>query len=458
MWLPERTALSNPLYKSLATRLGDDVREGRLKPGERLPTHRELADHLGVTVGTITRAYAEAAERGLVDATVGRGTFVRAKAKKRTHLFEAPPPGVVNLTMNRPAMGPHEGALARTLREIAESGPLDAFIDYVNPAGLPEHRQAGARFFEKVGYRVPPERVIVTCGAQSALGVVMGALTEPGDLVLVEELTYGGILAAAHQCHVTVEGIPLDEEGLRPGALEEACRIGRPRLLVCVPNHHNPTSIVMPEARRRKIAEIARAHDLLIIEDDVYGFLLDDRPPPIAAFHPEKTCLITCTSKALIPGLRIGYAAAPESLVDRITSAVRSTVWMAPPLMAEVAARWIDDGTADRLMDYQREETRARQAIAASYLSEFRPSRHPSAFHLWLPLPEPWRAGSFAAALRDRGVTVAASDAFVVGNAPVPRAVRLCVTAPPTRDELGQALAVVAATLRDVPATGLGTI
>jgi DNA-binding transcriptional MocR family regulator len=131
---------------------------------------------------------------------------------------------------------------------------------------------------------------------------------------------------------------------------------------------------------------------------------------------------------------------------------------MAPPLMAEVAARWIDDGTADRLMAYQRAETAARQVIAAEYLSRFRPSRNRSAFHVWLPLPDGWRAGSFAAALRARGVTVAASEAFVVGDTPVPRAVRLCVTSPATRDELRRAMEIVATTLEGSPEAGMGTI
>jgi DNA-binding transcriptional MocR family regulator len=458
MWLPARSQLGHPIYKSLAALLVEDVRAGRLEDGERLPTHRELADHLGVTVGTVTRAYAEATESGLIDATVGRGTFVRSRAKALPRLFDASSQGGVNLAMNRPALGPHDDALGKTLRDIADGGRLRALIDYVAPAGLPEHRDAGARFFAKVGYAVTPHRVLVTCGAQNALSVLISALTEPGDGVLVEELTYGGILAAAHQAHASIGGVAIDEAGVRPDALEAACRKHDARLLICVPNHHNPTAVVMPEERRRQIADVARAHRLIVIEDDVYGFLVRDRPPPIAAFYPEGTCTITCTSKALIPGLRVGYVAVPPALVDRIVATIRTTVWMAPPLMAEVAARWIDDGTADELMAFQREETEARQAIAGEYLSRFRPSRHPSAFHLWLPLPEHWRAGSFAIALRDRGVTVAASEAFVVGDAPVPRAVRLCVTGAATREELRHALGIVAATLDSAPEAGLGTI
>ncbi|HEX4340572.1 MAG TPA: PLP-dependent aminotransferase family protein [Polyangiaceae bacterium] len=458
MWLPARTALKNPLYKSLAAQLAEDVRAGRVRDGERLPTHRELADHLGVTVGTITRAYAEAAELGLIDATVGRGTFVRGKPKPRPRLLDLTPPGFGNLAMNRPALGPHGGALADTLREIADSGALDALLDYVSPAGSPAHREAGARFFAKLGHDVPADRVLVTCGAQNALGVLVSALTEPGDGVLVEELTYGGILAAAQQAHVAVRGVPIDEHGMRADALDAECKKKKARLLICVPNHHNPTSIVMPEARRRQIADVARAHQLLVVEDDVYGFLVRDRPPPIATFYPEGTCTITCTSKALVPGLRIGYVAAPASLVERIVATIRTTVWMAPPLMAEVAARWIDDGTAETLMEFQRSETEARQAIATEYLARFRPSQHPSAFHLWLPLPEQWRSGSFVTALRDRGVMVAASEAFVVGDAPVPRAVRLCVTGPATHEQLRHALAIVRSTLEGAPEVGMGTI
>jgi DNA-binding transcriptional MocR family regulator len=458
MWFPERSTLAPPLYKSIAARLEDDILEGRLTPGARRPTHRELANHLGITVGTVTRAYADAAERGLVEATVGRGTFVRRRGKRRPPLFENTPPGIVNLAMNRPSLGPHAGALADTLVEIAADGHLEALIDYVAPAGLPEHREAGAEFLRMLGHAATPERVLVTCGAQSALGVLMSALTEPGDRVLLEELTYGGILAAANQSHVAVHPVAMDEHGMRPDALDSACREHQPRLVACVPNHHNPTALVMPEERRRAIAAVARAHDVIVLEDDVYGFLVEDRPPPLAAFHPEGTCTITCTSKALIPGLRIGYVTAPAPFVERIASAIRSTVWMAPPLMAEVAARWIRDGTAGALMDYQKAETRARQAIAEEVLSSFRPFRHETAFHLWLPLPARWSAGAFAGALRERGVTVAASEAFVVGDSPVPRAVRLSVTAPATRDELRHALGVVAALLEAGPEAGMGTI
>ena len=458
MWLPDRSALAPPLYKSIASRLDDDIREGRITPGERLPTHRELADHLGVTVGTVTRAYADAAERGLVEATVGRGTFVRRRGRRRPQLFEKPPPGVVNLAMNRPVLGPHAAALADALGEIASSGRLEALIDYVPPAGLAEHREAGVALLSRLGHSATPDRVLVTCGAQSALGVLMAALTEPGDGVLLEELTYGGIVAAANQSHLSVQPVAIDEHGLRPDALEAACRAGKPRLLACVPNHHNPTAIVMPEERRRAIAAVARAHELVVIEDDVYGFLVEDRPPPLATFYPEGTCTITCTSKALIPGLRIGYVVAPASVVERIANAIRSTVWMAPPLMAEVATRWILDGTADRLMACQRSETRARQAIASETLSAFRPFSHRTAFHVWLPLPARWTAGAFTGALRERGVTVAASEAFVVGDSPVPRAVRLSVTAPATHDELRQGLGVVASLLEAGPEAGMGTI
>ncbi|HVU05110.1 MAG TPA: PLP-dependent aminotransferase family protein [Polyangiaceae bacterium] len=442
------------MYKSIAAALAEDVRGGRLSPGTRLPTHRELADRLGVTVGTVTRAYAEAEAQGLVDATVGRGTFVRGRAPR---LIEIPPAGVVDLTVNRPALGPHGDALGKTLAELARDERLGGFLDYVPPPGLPRHREAGARFLRELGHEVTADQVLVTCGAQSALGVLMAALTEPGDTVLVESLTYPGIVAAAHQCHVTTRGLELDEHGIVPEAFLAACRTERPRLVVCVPNHHNPTAVVMPDDRRRKLAKIARDHGVLVVEDDVYGFLLEDRPTPIRNHYPEGTCVVTCTSKSLVPGLRIGYVAVPLPFVPRVANAIRTTVWMAPPLMAEVASRWIEDGTAARLIGYQREETQRRQALAGKILGAFAP-RDRGGFHVWMPLPDAWKVGAFVAALRERGVTVAPTEAFVVGATPVPNAVRLCVTAPRAEADLERGLGVVRALLDGPPDVALGTI
>ena len=176
----------------------------------------------------------------------------------------------------------------------------------------------------------------------------------------------------------------------------EACRTLAPKALYTTPTLQNPTAVLMGEQRRREIVAIAREHNVTIVEDDVYGFLLgNERPPAMAELAPDIVYHITGLSKCLFAGLRVGYVLCPAGAVERVGSAVRATCRMATPLMAEVATRWIQNGTAARLAESQRDEERARREIAMRVLRGVPCRTHPASFHLWILLPESWRAGEF---------------------------------------------------------------
>jgi DNA-binding transcriptional MocR family regulator len=234
----------------------------------------------------------------------------------------------------------------------------------------------------------------------------------------------------------------MDEQGIQPEAFEAACRNSAPKALYCMPTLQNPTGAVMPEERRRTIAAIAEAHDLPVIEDDIYGFLLPDGPPPLVSFIPRLGHYISSTSKSMAPGLRIGFLAVPEDRHAAFALSLRALTWMAPPLAAEVAAMWIEDGTADRFAQWRREESVARQAIARAAFGGFDYRAHPGAFHGWLVLPPGWRAQAFEAEARARDVLVTAVDAFAVSPAQE-QAVRVCLGGVATREELSRGLAVL---------------
>lgn len=455
MWLPELAGRSGPRYRAIADCLRDDITAGRLAPGARLPTHRWLADRLGLTVGTITRAYSEAARRGLLSGEVGRGTFVRAALQP---VDDADTDGVsLDLAHNHPplpALGALGDALQRTLASLSARGDLSGLLGYPADGGRRTHREAGAAWIERSGLRADPERVLVCAGSQHALTTVLTTLLQPGDLLLTEALTYPGLKALANLLHVRLEGLPLDRDGLRPDALAQACRQGGARAVYCVPTIQNPTGSVMPEGRRQEIAAVASAHGLAVIEDDIHALLPPERPRPIAAFAPERTYYLTSTSKTLAPGLRVGYILAPPGEAPRLAAGVRATTWGAAPLTAEVVSTWIRDGTADALLEARRSEAAARQALAAEALKGADYQAHPVGYHLWLHLPEPWRSESFAAQAARRGVTVTPAEAFVVGRGAAPHAVRLCLGVPRTREALARGLRLVAETLAGAPDAG----
>jgi DNA-binding transcriptional MocR family regulator len=456
-WLPEITARPGPRYLAIADTLAADIAAGRLKPGDRLPTHRDLAWKLHLTVGTITRAYAEAERRGLIAGEVGRGTYIRER------LGDAPPPlplappttdDFVDLSRNLPsASGPAAAMIAKHLGEMARAD-LQPFLSYATNQGMQAHREAGAEWIARRGVAADPARVAVCSGAQNAMMLAIAALCRPGDVVLVEQLTFYGIKSIANLLGVRPIGVDMDEDGLLPDALEAACRQHAPKALYALPTFQNPTTALMPLERRKAIIEVCRRHGVAIIEDDIYGFF-DDSAPPLAALAPDQTVFVTSLSKSVAPGLRLGYLHASEAVVQRVTAAIRASTFMTSPLIAELATRLIRSGDAWDAAKYQVALAERRQKIAARHLAGQDYRTHPRAFHVWLKMPEPWRREEFAEVARRRGVGVAPANAFAVGRAPVPHAVRIALTQPDRDEDLDRALATLVEILADEPGGAL---
>jgi len=456
LWTPDLAAHPGPRYRAIADALADDISAGRLSAGTRLPTHRDLAYRLGVTVGTVTRAYAEAERRGLIGGEVGRGTFVLG-SQPLPHpdplAWHRPPEAsAINMTVITPKQSGAEQAISATLAAIAASGNADQLISYAPHAGLPSHRMAAVQWMARQ-HRIDasPESVLLTAGAQNGMAVAISAVARAGDAVLAERMTNYGMKALAASLDLHLEGVALDAHGLIPDALDAACRRLSPKALYIVPTLQNPTATIMPQERRQEIAAICRRHGVTIVEDDVFGFLVRD-PMPIHAIAPDITVYMTSLSKSMAAGLRVGYVVAPPALVTRIEAVIRALMYSAPPLVGEVAARWIQDGTADRLADSQRSEGIARQAIARAILPTPVVSGHPAAQHLWMSLPEPWRREDFLAEARRRGVIVTGADVFAVGRAPAPHGVRIGLCQPNSREEAAQGLRLLADVL-STPAT-----
>jgi DNA-binding transcriptional MocR family regulator len=453
-WLPQLTRTKPPLYREIADALAGDIAGGRLPAGSRLPTHRDLAWRLQVTVGTVSRAYAEAERRGLIGGTVGRGTFVLPTGRNGAALGgPADAGGVTDLSLNYALTGSETGALTRALAALAVATDLGRLMRYQPHAGRGEDRAAGADWLRLTGLATAhPETTILTNGGQHAIAVLLSALTRHGDAIAVEQLTYPGFKAAAQQSGVQLVGIAMDEAGLRPDALDAACRTRTIRLLYVMPTLHNPTTVTMPEERRSEIAAVCRRYDMAVIEDDVWGFLCERPLPPVASLLPEQGYYLASLSKSLAPGLRIGFVHAPGRAVGRLEAAIRASTYMVPPLMAAIATRWIRDGTAERLASEKREVAALRQPMAQRILGDPRLGAilagDPGALHCWLLLPPGRDADEFAAAARQRGVGITPGSAFAAGfGAANVEAVRVCLGTPASTERLERALQVLAATL-----------
>jgi DNA-binding transcriptional MocR family regulator len=357
--------------------------------------------------------------------------------------------GPIEFTLNLPSAGGSADALAQTLDSLQGSAALSSYLDYQTDSDLKRHTEAGAAWIGQIGLEASGDDVILTNGAQHGLMVALLSVMRPGDVLLTESMTYAPIMAMAQHLGLKLFPVAMDGEGLLPDALDTACRITAAKTLYCLPTLHTPTTITMKADRRQDIAETARKHELIIIEDDVFGFLPQDRPPPIACFAPERTLFITSVSKSLAPGLRVGYLHAPSKFRRSLRTAVSLSCWMPPPLMAEIASQWIDEGTAKRINDLQRTEAQIRQRIARRILAAHGSEADPFGLHLWLPLPAHWRPNSFRVAAEKQGVKVLTGEIFAVEQANAPRAIRLCLSHEPTRERMTRGLEIVAELLSE---------
>lgn len=453
-WFPDISGRTGPRYRAIAEAIADDIQAGRLSVGTRLPTHRDLAWRLGVTVGTVTRAYKEVTARGLVDGEIGRGTFVR---DPRTHGWGRntdSEPAPVDMGLNFPTeMAESEAALRATLAEIL-ADPRDLRLaSYDANGGRRGHRAAMAEWISGFGVAASAETTLISAGAQHAISTALQALTEPGDVVLCDPLTHPGFISVASALRLRTVGVDWDSDGMAPDALDAAIRHHRPKALFVIPTVHNPTSLTFAEARRRDLARVIEHHGLPVVEDDLYRAYGDGEvPAPLAAHAPDLVVYLTSASKHLSPGMRVGALHMPPRLRARGRAAIRDTIWMATPLTVEVVVRWLADGTADRLCAGKRRAQIARAAEARRILGPLVTIHAEASPHAWLRVPDTWDGTDPAAALLEHGVVTTAGDVFATVPGAGRGRIRLALGRPERHDDTVAGLKIVAETLHRGPA------
>lgn len=450
-WTPDLSRSGIPRYLAIADAIAEDVRSGRLAVGDRLPPQRKLAERLAMDFTTVARGYVEAQKRGLVESRVGQGTFIRLP-RQSAPAGQGPSP--VDLSMNLPPEPDDPQLLNRMSVGLSEAcRDLVGLLRYQGFGGSPADKDAASNWLGRRALVPTHERLLVTPGAHPALLGILGLLARPGETVLCEAITYPGCRSIAAQLGLTLVGLAMDEDGVTPDALADACRRHAPKALYLNPTLQNPTTSTIPEARREALAAIARRHRLPIVEDDAYGFIPAHGPAPFAAIAPDLTWHIAGLAKCIGAGLRCAYVVAPEARQAwPFAAALRAATVMASPLTVAVATRWIEDGTADAILRFIRTEAFARQTMAAEILPKDGVRADPLAFNLWIDLPSGWTRSAFIGHMRATGIGVVGSDAFTVSGEPQ-EAVRVCLGGPIKRDRLRSALEFMAHTLAETPAS-----
>jgi len=437
-WRPLLPADGGPRYLAFVQALENDVQAGILKPGTRLLPQRDMAQLLGLSVGTVSRAYAEAEARGLISGEVGRGTFVQRRRLPASAAGISP--NTINLALNVPPSTGEDELTASVLSEILADGALPPLLDYLPHQGVPAHREIMAGWLKRFGMASDAANLFVTHGGQHAISIALNMVAAPREVVLTERFTYSGMVALSAQNGYRLHGVDGDADGLLPAALDRAFAETGAKVLFATPTLQTPTGTVMTPERRAAIAEIIRKHAAYLIEDDVYAFLFAAPLPPITRLIPERAFYITSFAKCLAPGLRIGAMIVPEPFRDRCINAVRATGWMASPIMAEVVARLIHSGDLLRQVHAKRAAAAQRNAIADRVLGTWlTPIAGAPGFHRWLPIPAGRTLIALVTQAAQAGITIAPPGALQQVDRGT-LGIRLCLGHPHSDDMLENAL------------------
>ncbi|OEF28184.1 PLP-dependent aminotransferase family protein [Vibrio rumoiensis] len=402
--------MSSSKFSKIAQIIEERIENGEYLLNSKLPTHRVLADELNTTPVTIAKAYKLLSNKGKIESFVGRGSFVCGESNLNSAIKASEMEETFNFSILQPCLYKNVVPLQKAY-QVASEKLTASLIGYTEHTGHENHREAGvawAKYFGLTGGSV--DNTLLTNGAQHALSLLIHALTKPGDTIAVEEKTYPGTLAIASLSGRKVVKVSMDEHGVSPEALELVIDEWKPKLVVIVPSHQNPTGITMPEVRRRKVAEVIKRKDIWLVEDDIYCFL-DERPiPAISNFIPEKAFHISALSKALSPAMRCGYIKAPESHVELLNAHIRANIWLSPPINYIAATYLIESGEAFKIAEQQRKTAFERQTIARKILPTIQ--CRSTGYHIWLPLPLHWTSERFVAEAKNRHVIISSGSYF----------------------------------------------
>ncbi len=455
-WLPNLDEGDGPIYLRLADSIESAISDGTLLAGSKLPPQRNLAFDLGVTIGTIGRAYALIHERGLVSGEVGRGTYVNerksAAAPLRTTEAGTAAFGGTRYagdtsaefrlnTTAAPDVG-QSALIAGHIAEVTREHPFE-ITNYTRT--FPDSWcMAGARWLSQSGWSPKPENIVSTLGAHAAVMSVITAMTAPGDRIVFEQLTYSHISRSAALAGRRVTLVEADGSGIIPDDFERVCAQQHPKMIFLMSAGQNPTCATLPEERRRAIADIARRYGVWIVEDNLYGAMTRDAIPLVAEFAPDITFVVGGLSKSVSAGVRGGWVACPSQFSSRIRISHSMLTGGLPFMLAELNARLVNSGDADEIRKNCIAEINQREAMARRIFTGLEFNSLPDIAFMWLRLPEPWLSGTFRSAAMKEGVLIDDEDEFKAGRTEkVFHRIRISFSGPAKHEELMHAFGIL---------------
>ncbi|MFJ7697716.1 PLP-dependent aminotransferase family protein [Lysinibacillus fusiformis] len=439
-WKPDISNSSAPLYIAIAQQLEQDIKEGKLTPGTKLPPQRELADFLDVNLSTITRAFKLCGQKGLIYASIGSGTFVSTDAASNKILLPTNrTTPIIEMGSVLPDNFVNED-ITRYMKKMVSEPSFHKLFQYGRPECNAWQNEAVLKLFEWVNFQTD-QPILLGAGGQNAIVGTLAALFQPGDRIGTDPITYAGMKTAANMLGIQLVAIQQYQGEMTKEGLLYACKNEHIKGIYVIPDFHNPTTHMMSVETRKMIAEVARQKNLIVIEDAIYSFLKEKPYAPIASYAPDKVIYIASLSKTISPGLRLSFIVTPPALRKKIMETLYNINISVSPIMLELAARLIHEGVAQTILEKHRAYAKQQNALVNHYLAEYQILGDEECIFRWLLLPDKFTGVQFELLASKAGVQVYAAERFAVGNAKPVNAVRMAVAAP--EYQLEQALIIL---------------
>ena len=464
-----------PLYAQITRSIRDAIEAGDLADNSRLPTNRELASILQIDRSTVSRAYAELSEAGLIDSHVGRGTFVRSSAKRISQAqrisqtsknlsldwsdkFSQASKILSDLIGRQPAAPnqddiisfgggipidefyPHE-KFQQIVAELTSSEQAKEMFGYSAAEGHPALRKEVRKHLAGHGIECGEGELLIVSGSQQGIDLVTNVLVNPGDAVLLEDPSYFWAICNFRAKQAKCLPVPLDNQGLRLDVLESLLTRHQPKLLYVMPSFQNPTGNAMTVTRRLQLLELAKRFRLPILEDNFVGDLTYEKEvlPPLKSLPGGKELVIHqgTFSKALCPGLRLGWLVAPPEVTFRLFLAKRSSDLSTNSIAQIILAKYLEEGLYGKHLDYVRLCYRRRRDTMVQALTKITRSLQfdgnpaltwsvpAGGLFIWAKLPSGLSSRDLLRFAEPEGVTFSPGDTFFL-NADQCEYIRLC--------------------------------
>lgn len=442
-WKPEKSRLSPPMYLSLAQRMEYDILSGVLKGGTKLPPQRELADYLDLSLNTITRAYTLCEKRGLLYAVTGKGTFVSGSVNTNKSVVDLQP-SVINLGVTYSPQT-NTDYMVDIIRDITESEDFAKNITCSDPLGSLYQRSAAEKWVANFGIKANGN-ILLTNGSQNSLNLILTSLFESGDKIVVDQYTYPNFLSLANMLHISLLPVPSDRYGMDTSELIKVLNTNNVKGIYLSPSCSNPQAICMPIDRRKEIADIIMKNNLVLIEDDCYAFLREERLPSIYMITGGRGLYLTELNKAVSPVIRTGMICYSEEFKSKLEQANYNCNLTVDRYSAQIAARAIERKIFEKTIKQHISKINRRNTIYGKYFD----ITNINSYYQWLELPRGISSTVFESVAIKSGIKVYGSERFLTGDPGGKYFLRISTTTADTEQHLETALSEIKRIIDDI--------